>query len=83
MPNKSYKISKDKPIAAEESAIAYQTKTSGAPFFNTWNSNTPFHGTEAEWWEHFHRIEEGKFMTIEEADKEFEIWRKNFLANRM
>jgi hypothetical protein len=78
MPNKSYKISKDKPMVVEESAIAYQTKT----VFNTWNPNTPFHGTEEEWWEHFHRIEEGKFMTIEEADKEFETWRKNFLASR-
>jgi len=48
-----------------------------------WNPNVPFHGTQEEWWEHFHQIEQGKFMTIEEADKKFEAWRKKLLASRM
>ena len=42
-----------------------------------------FHGTQEEWWEHFHRIEEGPFYTIEEANEEFKIWKEKFLASRM
>jgi hypothetical protein len=34
-------------------------------------------------WNHFHRIEEGKFTPLEEADREFEIWKKEFLASRL
>jgi hypothetical protein len=33
--------------------------------------------------EPFHRIEEGPFYTLEEADEEFEIWKKNLLASRL
>jgi hypothetical protein len=42
-----------------------------------------FNGTQEEFLEHIHRIEEGEFMTIEEADKKFEAWKKKFLASRM
>ena len=45
-----------------------------------WNSNEPFHGTKEEWWEHFHQIEEGEFMTPNEYQKRFAAWKKNFLA---
>ena len=48
-----------------------------------WNPNVPFSGTQDEWWEHIHQIENGEFMTIEEADKNFEIWKRKFLASRM
>ena len=48
-----------------------------------WNPNVPFHGTQEEWWEHFHRIEIGNFTPLEEANKEFETWKKNYLANRL
>ena len=47
-----------------------------------WNPNVPFVGTQEQWWEHFHEIEKGKFMTIEEADIKFEIWRRNLLATK-
>jgi hypothetical protein len=33
--------------------------------------------------EHFHRIEEGKFMSWEEFDKKSEARKKSFLASRL
>jgi hypothetical protein len=64
-------------------AVSYQTATSEISAQNEWNPNVPFHGTQEEWWEHFHRIEEGNFMTLEEFDHKFEAWKKNFLASRL
>jgi hypothetical protein len=58
-------------------------KTYKTPDSASWNPNRPFHGTQEEWWEHFHRIEEGKFYTLEEFDEKFEKWKQTFLANRM
>ena len=83
MSNKTYKLPEDKPITANESAIAYQTRTVETSFSDKWNPNVPFHGTQEEWWEHFHTIEKGKFTPLEEANKEFEEWRKEFLAKRL
>jgi hypothetical protein len=34
-------------------------------------------------YKHFHSIEEGQFYTLEEADEEFEIWKKKLLASRL
>ena len=48
-----------------------------------WNPNVPFHGTQEEWWEHFHRIEAGNFTPLDEANREFELWRKEYLANKL
>jgi len=83
MPKKIYQLHEDKSITADESALAYQTRTRETSFSDEWNPNVPFHGTQLEWWKHFHTIEKGEFMSIEEADKEFEIWRKKFLSSRM
>jgi len=49
---------------------------------NSWNPNVPFIGTQEEWWEHFHQIEKGEFTPLKEANKEFEAWKKKYLANR-
>jgi hypothetical protein len=54
-----------------------------APMSNNWNPNVPFCGTQEEWWDHFHRIEEGHFMSLEDANKEFEAWKKEYLASRL
>ena len=90
MQTKMYHTSETEPIIASEPAVAYLGRrdracpvSTGASSPNSWNPNVPFHGTQEEWWEHFHRIEEGNFMTIEEADKEFNEWKKKYLANRM
>ena len=85
MSNKSYKIPKDAPNTVSEPATAYQRQPAitETPSSNDWNPNVPFRGTQEEWWEHFHRIEEGLFTPLEEANKEFDIWRKEYLASRL
>ena len=82
MQNKSNKLPKNAPMTVSEPAVAYRRNIVESSFSGNWNPNVPFQGTQEEWWEHFHRIEEGEFMTIEEADKEFEIWRMKLLASR-
>jgi hypothetical protein len=48
-----------------------------------WNPNVPFIGTQDEWWEHFHEIEEGEFMTLDELDSKMETWwKKRCLVNK-
>jgi len=61
--------------------MAYGMAVSEVPPSNEWNPNVPFHGTQEEWWEHFHRIEEGEFVTWEEHQKKFKAWKKKLLAN--
>ena len=83
MSNKSYKTPEDTPLTVNEPAVAYrQTAVKTSPSGN-WSPNVPFHGTQDEWWEHFHRIEEGEFMTIEEFDRKFETWKKKYLASKL
>ena len=83
MPNKPYKTPENPPMIVGEPAVAYRRTIAETSTSDKWNPNVPFHGTQEEWWEHFHRIEEGAFMTIEEADKEFEEWKKESLASRI
>ena len=77
---KLYKVSEDEPMTVSEPAVAYRTEVSHS---NDWNPNLPFHGTQEEWWEHIHRIEEGNFETWEEHQKKFYAWKMEFLASRM
>jgi len=80
MPNKQYKIENDNALnVVSDPAVAYHTKATT----NSWNPNVPFCGTQEEWWEHFHRIEEGEFTPLEEANREFELWKKEYLASRL
>ena len=83
MPNKPIHIAENEAVFVNEPAVAYGRDAACHVSTDRWNPNVPFHGTQEEWWEHFHRIEEGNFMTIEEADEKFEIWRRKFLASRM
>ena len=82
MQTKSYKNSEKTPKSVHEPAVAYRNVPVETSFSESWNPNIPFHGTQEEWWEHFHRIEQGPFFSIEEADAEFEIWKKRLLASR-
>ena len=82
MKKKSYQTPESVPVTFNEPTVAYRA-SSELSSSNDWNPNVPFHGTQEEWWEHFHRIEEGEFMTIEEADIEFELWKKEFLASKL
>ena len=83
MQHKSYKSQGNTSANVVEPAVGYGRIGSQKSPSNSWNPNVPFIGTQEEWWEHFHQIEQGEFMTIEEADKEFEIWEKKLLASRM
>ena len=84
MPNKQYKTENNSAqYVVSEPAVAYRTKTTKAASTSNWNPNVPFCGTQEEWWEHFHRIEEGEFCTAEEAEKEFELWKIEYLASRI
>ena len=80
MPNsKPYKIPKDASKTVCEPATAYQRQpaTAGISSSNQWNPNVPFCGTQEEWWEHFHRIEEGPFSPVSETHKRISQWLEN------
>ena len=47
-----------------------------------WNPNVPFHCTQEEFLEHIRSIEAGNFTPLEQANMEFELWKKEYLANR-
>ena len=86
MPTKPYNIPENEPMTVSEPAVAYGREavrhvSTTISFSNDWNPNVPFHGTQEEWWEHFHRIEEGNFVTWEEHQKKFDAWKKKFLES--
>jgi len=83
MEKKSYKTQKNEPKCVGEPAMAYQSTYVEVSLLERWNPNIPFHGTQDEWWEHFGRIEKGSFTPLEEANREFEAWKKEYLASRL
>jgi hypothetical protein len=83
MQNKPYKNPENTPTTLNEPAVAYRRANVESSSSGKWNPNVPFHGTQEEWWEHFHRIEEGEFMTLEEFDRKFETWKKEYLASKL
>jgi hypothetical protein len=83
MSNKPYQTPKKAPETVAESAVTYRKTAAETSSPDSWNPNVPFTGTQEEWWDHFHRIEEGEFTPLEVANKEFEAWKKEYLANRL
>ena len=85
MTSKPYKTPKNKRMTVSEPVTAYQRQPATAEITSSmkWNPNIPFHGTQEEWWEHIHQIEEGEFITWEEHQKKFNAWKKQYLANLM
>ncbi|MDR2423190.1 MAG: hypothetical protein LBD59_00510 [Prevotellaceae bacterium] len=63
---------KTKQSSESESDTVYPTKTS-----SEWDPNVPFHGTQEEWWYHFHEIEQGEFYPVEEVHQSIREWLKN------
>jgi len=78
-----YDKQKKSPASVGEPAVAYRSSSVENLPLDNWNPNIPFHGTQEEWWDHFHRIEEGEFMTLEEFDSKFAIWKREYLANKL
>ena len=79
MANKPYKTTKNVSLTVREPATAYQRRpaTAEVSSSNDWNPNVPFHGTQEEWWDHFHRIEEGEFYPVSEVHKRISQWLDN------
>ena len=50
---------------------------------NKINPNFPFEVTQEEFIAHIRRIERGNFTPLEEANREFEEWRKEYHARRI
>ena len=80
MQNKSYKYQENTAVNMGEPAVVCEPERSSS---DRWNPNVPFIGTQEEWWEHFHQIEKGEFTPLKEANKEFAVWKKEYLANRL
>jgi hypothetical protein len=84
MANKPYKTPEnDESMILNDPVATYQRRTVKILPPKEWNPNVPFHGTQEEWWEHFHRIEEGDFETWEDHQKKFHAWKKEYLTNLM
>jgi hypothetical protein len=84
MPKKTYHIEDEAPTMLAEPAVAYgKCADRRVSTSNDWNPNVPLNCTQEEFLEHIHRIEQGNFMTIEEADIKFEVWRKDYLTSHM
>ena len=83
MSKKKYINSEKTPVTVSEPAVDFGTVTPEIISSNRWNPNVPFHGTQEEWWVHFHHIEKGNFMTLEEFDHKFERWKKEYLASKL
>ena len=81
MSKKSYKQSEKASQVLGEPAVAYRRRESTNAV--DWNPNVPIHATQEEWWEHIHEIERGHFMTLEEFDRRFEAWRKQYHASKL
>jgi len=62
-----------------EAVTVYQRRPTTAKNSSSdeWNPNEPFFGTQEEWWEHFHRIEEGEFHPVSETHKRISQWLDN------
>jgi hypothetical protein len=71
--SKTYQISEPTPLSVSEPAVAYST----SPLDTKWNPNVPFIGTQEEWREHFHRIEEGPFYPATETHQRISQWLDN------
>ena len=75
MPKKTLNIPEESPQIVSEPAVAYRRDVAhNVSTQNQWNPNVPFHGTQEEWWEHFHRIEEGEFYPVFETHQRISKW---------
>ena len=68
----------NKPYKKPETETVYSVNPTDTASADTWNPNVPFHGTQEEWWEHFHNIEEGTFHPVEEIFQRIEQWLKSY-----
>ena len=77
MSNKPHKTSNDTPTNLDKPAVTSENATVQTSS-DRWNPNVPFHGTQEEWWEHFHKIEQGTFYPVEETFQRISQWLDNY-----
>jgi hypothetical protein len=77
MPNKHYQTPKKAPETVAEPAVTYRKTAAEISSPDSWNPNVPFTGTQEEWWDHFHRIEEGDFTPVSELHQRVSQWLDN------
>jgi len=65
------------PVTVGEPVTMYEKAGTTLSSSNEWNPNVPFAGTQEEWWEHFHKIEEGNFYPVSEVHKRISQWLDN------
>ena len=80
---KPYQLTEEELTTVNEPALAYNTSVAEVSSSEKWNPNVPFHCTQEEFAEYIHNIERGNFTPLEEAKKELEAWKKEYLANRL
>ena len=92
MRTKTYSIPETEPDIVAEPAVAYlvrdaachvSTDVAHHASTGSWGPNALFNGTQEEFLEHIHRIEEGEFMTLDEFDNKFEAWKTKYLTNKL
>ncbi|MDR3269177.1 MAG: hypothetical protein LBT83_08950 [Tannerella sp.] len=74
MPNKPYITKDPAPLTVSEPAVAYESASAETSSSDRWNPNVPFHGTQEEWWDHFHQIEQGSFYPVSEVHQRILQW---------
>jgi len=74
MLRKSYNYQGNTSVSTDDSVADCEKIRFKKTSSKSWNPNVPFVGTQEEWWEHFHQIEQGEFMTLEELDSKMEVW---------
>ena len=82
MPTKPYDIPESEPVLACEPAVAYvrckdvarNVSTGDGASTGNWGPNAMFNGTQEEFLEHIHRIEEGEFNPVTEVHQRISQW---------
>ena len=74
MQHKSYKNQGNMTGNIAELTVDCGTMDAKKASSDRWNPNVPFVGTQEEWWEHFHEIENSKFYPVSEAHQRISQW---------
>jgi len=76
MSKKIYKQTDQTSLSANELVAQYYRTPAieKVPVSKDWNPNVPFVGTQEEWWEHFHGIEEETFIPVSEIHQNIFQW---------
>ena len=76
MPTNRYDILDAEPVVAGEPAVAYLRRDEFSTRSSTgcWGPNALFDGTQEDFLEHIHRIEEGDFFPVKEVHNRISQW---------